>query len=107
MTERRDKQPAHVCGVVNDVQCLSDNHLRVFLQNTRVLHSSQTPATERSAENREALPAPDLTAWTWEAPFFNPLPGQTVCLDLQPREIHGFANEGLADFDVCVEGAGR
>lgn len=106
LTERRDKPPPHVCGVVNDVQGLSDNRLRVFLQNTHMLRSSQTPATERSAENREALPAPDLTAWTWEAPFFNPLPGQTVCLDRQPREIHGFANEGLADFDVWWKARG-
>ncbi|MDR3358270.1 MAG: ComEC/Rec2 family competence protein [Desulfovibrio sp.] len=86
-----------LCGVVQDVQSLPDNRLRVLLEKARFQDNPQ---------NTETGPVPGLVAWTWENPSFTPLAGQSVCLDRRPRPARGFVNEGMEDFGVWWRGHG-
>ena len=80
--------PPRLCGRVRDVQGLPDQRLRLLLADVR----------PQGADAAQALPG--LVAWTWEEPLFRPLAGQTVCLSRRPRPVHGFANAGLADWEI-------
>ncbi|WP_257243224.1 ComEC/Rec2 family competence protein [Desulfovibrio legallii] len=82
--------PPRLCGRVREVQGLPDNRLRLLLGAVR-------PAAPAPAA---AAPLPGLTAWTWEAPLWTPLPGQTVCLTRRPLPMQGFRNPGLADWGL-------
>lgn len=83
------KTPApRVCGVARHVQGLPDGRLRVILEAVRPAPLSGAPAAD-------ALPAATLSGdcvWTWEAPGFRPLAGQTVCVSRRPAPVRGFAN---------------
>lgn len=83
------KTPApRVCGVARHVQGLPDGRLRVILEAVRPAPLSDVPAAD-------ALPAATLSGdcvWTWEAPGFRPLAGQTVCVSRRPAPVRGFAN---------------
>jgi competence protein ComEC len=80
-----------LCGDVHDVQPLPDNRLRLLLEKSRFRGGPQ---------NTEFATVPGLVAWTWEAPPFTPLVGQSVCLDRRPRPVRGFVNEGMEDSGV-------
>lgn len=88
LTADADNAPARICGRVRDVQGLPDQRLRLLLERVRPAGSSTAAAL------------PGLVAWTWEEPLFNPLAGQEICLNRRPRPMHGFANTGLADWEI-------
>ncbi|MBQ3060801.1 MAG: ComEC/Rec2 family competence protein [Desulfovibrio sp.] len=83
-------QGLRLCGTVDDVQGLPDQRLRLLL------------ADVRPQDQPDARPLSGLLAWTWEEPqgSTRPLAGQAVCLSRTPRPMHGFANTGLAPWDV-------
>ena len=88
LTADADNAPARICGRVRDIQGLPDQRLRLLLERVRPAGSSTAAAL------------PGLVAWTWEEPLFNPLAGQEICLNRRPRPMHGFANTGLADWEI-------
>lgn len=68
---------ARICGTIESVQGLPENRLRVLLEDSRT---------------EEGLELPGILVWTWEKPFFNPLPGQKACISRPLKPVKGYAN---------------
>lgn len=82
--EKTQLQDLRICGVTRHVQGLSDGRLRVILEDVRPVTTDNILLA--------AAPLSGRCAWTWDAPGFRPLEGQTVCVSRRPVPVRGFAN---------------
>lgn len=100
-----------VCGTVTDSQGLPDQRLRLLLSDLApeaAAHEKSIPADhapiiqETSASHHSPVPAPlpTLTTLTWDASPLRPLPGQSLCLNLRPIPMQGFANIGQSPWEL-------
>ena len=92
----RGTPPPRLEGIVDSVQGLPDQRLRVIL---RLVRPVDMPA-ENSLHTADAsfLLLPHLVQWTWDKPARFPVEGQRVRLSLPLRDTVGFRNEGVEDF---------
>ncbi|MEG2173330.1 MAG: DNA internalization-related competence protein ComEC/Rec2 [Desulfovibrionaceae bacterium] len=95
--QKQDKTPPRLRGVVDSVQGLTDQRLRIIL--TRV-----SPDNPKTADNAHAV-APTLSGkvvWTWDAPVQRPIAGETWAFSLPLNSTDGFRNSGTADWGFAA-----